>query len=352
MSTRATQYGCLTEFLPESDSAKAYLERAQLYFTANSVPRDKQVAILLSSIGASTYSLLSDLVAPDAPSSKSLAEISTILRGHFESKRVVIAERFHFHKRDQAVGETISEFDAALRKLATHCKFGDALEEVLRDRFVCGLRHEAIQQRLLSETDLTYAKAMEIAQGMEAADRHSKSLKTSEPAIRAFMSHSTSHSPCYHCGRTNHTPASCTFKDAVCHYCKNKGHIAPACRAKQKGQQPTSETSKPTGGRASGRKYHQRRTHRVQEEDTDENSGEEYHLHRLGERASEPIAVDVFIDGKQLAMELDTGAAVSIISDETRKSLFPDLKLLPSTIILKTYTEESMEVVGQLNVRV
>ena len=309
MSTRATQYGSLTEFLPESDSAKAYLERAQLYFTANTVPRDKQVAILLSSIGACTYSLL---VAPDAPSSKSLAEISTILRGHFESKRVVIAERFHFHKRDQAVGETISEFDAALRKLATHCKFG---EEALRDRFVCGLRHEAIQRRFLSETDLTYAKAMEIAQGMEAADRHSKSLKTSEPAIRALKF--TSHSPCYRCGRTNHTPASCTFKDAVCHYCKKKGHIAPACRAKQKGQQPTSETSKPTGGRASGRKYHQRRTHRVQEEDTDKNSGEEYHLHRLGKRASEPIAVDVFIDGKQLAMELDTGAAVSIISDET-----------------------------------
>ena len=60
--------------------------------------------------------------------------------------------------------------------------------------------------------------------------------------------------------------------------------------------------------------------------------------------------MDVVIDGKQLAMELDTGAAVSIIYDE--KSLFPDLKLLPSTIILKTYTEESMEVVGQLNVRV
>ena len=114
----------------------------------------------------------------------------------------MIAERFHFHKRNQAVGETSTEFDAALRRLATHCKFGDALEEALRNRFVCGLRHEAIQRRLLSESDLTYAKGMELAQGMEAADKHSKAFtadkhskafKTSEPSIRKFSSqHTTS----------------------------------------------------------------------------------------------------------------------------------------------------------------
>ena len=152
----ASQHGRLREFHPETDSIKAYLERVSLYFTANDVQEDKKVAVLLSSIGAPTYSLLSDLVAPATPSSKSFENISEALRNHYEPKRVVIAERFHFHKRDQAAGETIAEFDAALRKLATHCKFGETLEDTLRDRLVCGLRHEAIQRRLLSEKDLTY----------------------------------------------------------------------------------------------------------------------------------------------------------------------------------------------------
>ena len=172
----ATQFGCLKEFQPESDSIKAYFEREQLYFTANAVEENKQVPILLSSIGASTYSLLSNLVAPHLPSAKSLAEICTALRLHFEPKRAIIAERFHFYKRDQATGETIADFDAALRKLATHCNFGDTLEDALRDRFVCGLRHEAIQRRLLSETELTYQKAMEVARGIEAADKNTEVL--------------------------------------------------------------------------------------------------------------------------------------------------------------------------------
>ena len=101
----ATQHGRLREFHPETESIKAYLERVALYFTANEVAADKRVAVLLSSIGAATYSLLSDLVAPHLPSIKSLEEISEALRNHYEPQRVVIAERFHFHKRDQAAGE-------------------------------------------------------------------------------------------------------------------------------------------------------------------------------------------------------------------------------------------------------
>ncbi len=48
-------------------------------------------------------------------------------------------------------------------------------------------------------------------------------------------------------------------------------------------------------------------------------------------------------------MELDTGAAVSIISEDTRKS---QLKLRKSDIVLRTYTNESMHVTGQLHVHV
>ena len=75
----ATQHGRLREFHPESESIKTYLERVSLYFTANEVAADKRVAVLLSLIGAATYSLLSDLVAPHPPSAKSLEEISEAL---------------------------------------------------------------------------------------------------------------------------------------------------------------------------------------------------------------------------------------------------------------------------------
>ena len=178
------QFGTLKEFNSNEGSIASYLERVDLYFTANSVPGDKQVPILLTCIGTSTYNLLSDLRTPSPPSTKSLAEILDVLRKHFEPKRAIIAERYHFHKRNQAVGESIADFDAALRKLATNSKFGDYLEDALRDRFICGLSNETIRQRLLSEPDLTLTKAMELAQGMEAAERNSKSLKGTKFAVR------------------------------------------------------------------------------------------------------------------------------------------------------------------------
>ena len=65
---------------------------------------------------------------------------------HFQPRQLVIAKRFHFHRRALAIGESIAEFDAALCMLTTQCEFGGTLEETLRDWFVCGLHHEATQR--------------------------------------------------------------------------------------------------------------------------------------------------------------------------------------------------------------
>ena len=42
---------------------------------------------------------------------------------------------------------------------------------------MCGVRSEAIQKRLLAEAGLTSARAREIAEGMETADKDAKDLK-------------------------------------------------------------------------------------------------------------------------------------------------------------------------------
>ena len=306
----ATQHGSLREFHPESDAIKAYLERTSLYFSANDVPDAKKVAVLLSTIGAPTYSLLSDLVAPDPPGEKSLAEIVEALCRHFEPKRTVIAERFHFHKRDQATGESVADFDAALRKLAIHCNFADTLEDTLRDRFVCGLCSEAMQRRLLSEKGLSYRKAMDVALAMEAAERETKALKPAASTIHKFASQNSrrkEQSSCYRCGRSNHGPADCRFREADCRNCGKKGHIAPVCRSKRRTTSPTQ--LKPQRSR---NKKQFRGTHQVQEVammSTSDASGDEYFLHKVGERSSASLEVDVTANGRKLTMEVDTGAS-------------------------------------------
>ena len=97
---------------------------------------------LLSSTRAKTYELLQSLTVPKVPKEKSLKELKTALKSHFEPVPIVIAERYQFHRKEQAVGESIAEYVVELRRLTTHCKFEDTanyLEESLCDRFVCGL---------------------------------------------------------------------------------------------------------------------------------------------------------------------------------------------------------------------
>ena len=127
----ATKFGTLQEFQPATDTITHYLQRVELYFVANGVADEKHVPILLSSIGPTTYALLCDLMAPQSPAKKSFADIGKALTDHFEPRRSVIADRFKFHKRDQSATESIAEFDAALRKLAIHCNFGETLEDTL-----------------------------------------------------------------------------------------------------------------------------------------------------------------------------------------------------------------------------
>ena len=283
------------------------------------------------------------------------ARRSLALCHHYEPKRTTIAERFHFHKRDQTAGESVLDFDAALRKLAIHCNFAANLEDSLRDRFVCGVRHDAMQRRLLSEKELTYKKAMEIAQVMEAADRDTKALKTPEAAIHRFSTRPpkpTEQRSCYRCGRSSHGPAECKFKEAECHKCGKKGHIAPVCRSKSQ-QAPPSQSKKASSWKSRYKKG-SRGTHELHEgavvSDSDASS-DEYHLHKVGARSADPIEIEVSVNGRDLSMEVDTGAALSVISEATKKSLYPDLPVHRSNVILKTYTDEPMQVIGNCTSR-
>ena len=66
-------FGQVTEFQPDT----TYEERIKMFFTANQIPEETQVAVLLSVIGSAHFSSLSSLLAPDKPADKSVAELLT-----------------------------------------------------------------------------------------------------------------------------------------------------------------------------------------------------------------------------------------------------------------------------------
>ena len=181
---------------------------------ANEIKEEKKiVATFLTSIGSKTYNVLRDLLAPVKPSSAKLTDLVTTLRDH--SKPIVIAERFHFSKREQLEGEGVAAYITALKKCSEHCAFGAFLEEALRERFVCGLRSRQIQERLLAEKILTWKTAVEMALATEVADKQANNFRSS-PADSGIHYVRSLHPlksmkpkrPCFRCGK-DHIPQKC-----------------------------------------------------------------------------------------------------------------------------------------------
>ena len=163
--------GLIGSFDADAESWTSYTERLSSYFVANGIAdAAKKRAILLTACGPTTYQLMRDLLAPTLPSEKSFKDLVKLVKDHQQPTPSFIVQRFHFFTRMQQPGESINDYLAQLRKLAQHCRFGDTLNDMLRDRLVCGCRDKRLQYKLLSDDELTYDKAIKIAKSDETAE--------------------------------------------------------------------------------------------------------------------------------------------------------------------------------------
>ena len=65
------------------------------------------------------------------------------------------------------------------------CVRAPSERSALRDRIVCGIKNESTQKRLLADPELRLAKATDVAQAMEAADKGATGLKSEAAAMVA-----------------------------------------------------------------------------------------------------------------------------------------------------------------------
>ena len=135
---------------------------------------------MLSVCGAETYRLIRDLVAPTKPTEKTFAELVKIVKNHHQPPPSTIVQRFYFNTRIEEMEETVSEFVAGLRRLSEYCQFAATLDDMLKDRLVCGIWDRRLQQRLLAETDLTFQRALDISQAIKAAERNARDLQAKQ----------------------------------------------------------------------------------------------------------------------------------------------------------------------------
>ncbi|CAH0722681.1 unnamed protein product, partial [Brenthis ino] len=164
--------GNIEAFSPKESDADAYIERPEQLFKVNNITtEEKKVPLFLTLIGGETYNCLKDLLAPQKPDTKKYSELTSLLKSQYETKHLVIAERYKFWSAVQESGEDLKTFSTRLRNLAKNCDFKTFLPDALRDKFVCGVKSNIIKRKLLTLEPLpSFDEALRAAIAVELAD--------------------------------------------------------------------------------------------------------------------------------------------------------------------------------------
>ena len=102
-----------------------------------------------------------------------------------------------------------------------------------------------------------------------------------------------------------HAPSECRFKDAKCHACGKVGHISRACKSKQANRKQHTNPKNTTCRIAT------------------------FHAYICLKINTASYKITVSVNDTTVEMEIDTGAAFSVISEDTYKHLCSQSKLPP-----------------------
>lgn len=179
-----------------------YLEQFDNFLALNAIEAEtKKVPLFISCIGQDGYMILKEVCAPLDPREKQFEELIALLHEYLARKK--------FYGRNQHSGEILGAYINELKCLSTKCNFGLFAKDALRDRIACGK---------LPESD---SNAIANKPNKPAQVKPAPVSKQVEPKQQQ----------CKICGYP-HQASECPYRNASCHACGRKGHIATVCRDK------------------------------------------------------------------------------------------------------------------------
>lgn len=330
--------GILSIFDHNVGDWKTYKGRITQWFLANNIDAKNDAAgtrrraILLSALNDGTYKLAADLALPKEVQEVPYEDLVALLDNHFTPKRCGFSERHNFYAATQQPGETYTQWAARLRGLTAHCGFSN-VEEALRDRFVMGMVAGPEREKLFARDleTLTLAKAVELAESVRCARAGAAAaVLTSADQGQVFKitkgqnsakSSGVDKEKCSVCGRANHKSSQCRFAKYKCKKCNTVGHLRRMC----------NKVNYVLTGDAS--------------EDDDGKS-----LFNIRSARGEPMTETVTINGQKLQFQIDSGSAVTVISECTYNKLFTSVPLQMCHKRFYSYTGNRMECVGYVRV--
>ena len=213
--------------------------------------------------------------------------------------------------------------------------------EMVRDKFVFGLRDDNLKERLLREADISLGKIVALAQRTESSQRHIREMIDNGSNKKSTDTVQVS---CGQCGR-KHKPRECPAYGQRCSICNKYNHFACVCRSKN--QTPPSRP-KTTPQTKSKKKLHavvesQKST------DTEDSDGEPLlvtdalKVHGISESM---WLSTISVLGNKITFKLDTGAEASVLPLKVFNCLRDKPMLSNTTTKLSAYGGSLLAPIG------
>jgi hypothetical protein len=118
---------------------------------------------------------------PLTPADKSTAEkVLDALQINLVPELNTIYERAMFNSARQEEGKTADNYVNRLRKLIKNCKYGELIDEFLRDRLVVSIRDRGLRKRFYENNKLTLANVVNQLKVSETAEQQLQQITPNE----------------------------------------------------------------------------------------------------------------------------------------------------------------------------
>ena len=203
-STSVTNFPPFTLFDPNTELWSDYWAQFHTFTGAHSIPPNKAEPVFLTNQTSVIYKLLRNYAKQLSPSTSidelSMKQITEYMKEQFDPTIYIVHERHKFWSgMTRKPGETIHELAARIRQDAVTCEFAaikDLQDEALRTCFLCSVNNEAVLKATfrVKDEELTFAKAVAIANETEDASRVAKETVYGPTKSEIHKIHDSNHS--------------------------------------------------------------------------------------------------------------------------------------------------------------
>ncbi|XP_062704998.1 uncharacterized protein LOC115266360 [Aedes albopictus] len=362
-----------------------YVERFEILCRINKVKDEEKSSWFMSLGGDELFDEIKLLFPKQDVSTLSYEDIVKKLKARFDKTEPALMYRYKFANRFQGLNESTENFVLAINLLAENCNFKEFKNEAIRDRLIFGLKDKDLQKKLLSEDDIELKEVEKLIISSELAGQRFKEVESTNPGAGVmsvkyrlgrkkgddYNQQQAGYSGRYRSrsrsfdrgqGRNNGFTRQNssrerdnsrdrydrnTHSNAVCNYCKRRGHIRRNCYILQNRSAVKFVDEVQVVESQQVSKFD-----RLKLRDSSAESDISCMQISCVNSITEPCLVEVVIENIKLTMEIDTGSAVAVLSENLYRKYFKHIPILTCTKKLVVVDGAKLSVVGQISVRV